>query len=378
MRWKRYKALFQWLALAVIGCHSHALASEPWFDAYAEEVQRKAQQYNVPGYAMVFYQQGQRPIISVYGKTHQQGKSITPETVFRLASVSKTFTGVLMAKLVRQHQLDWSTPVVSMSETLRSSNTLNSNLSLGHIIGQSSGFIPNAYDNLIEANYSLKRVLGELAGLEPLCEPGECYTYQNALFGVIEEYFLSSNSSYHRALQEQLLVPLGMHTASSGKGGLLASTEWARPHIAIARDRWRKDDVKSNYYRFSPAAGVNASIKDMTLWLQAMLLEFPLVVPPDIVSTVTTPRVRTTKEIYRRGWRSELKNAHYGLGWRIYDFDGETINYHGGWVKGFRADVSFSSKYKAGYVMLINAETNLINTTTATFWETYLKEVKKE
>ena len=124
-----------------------------------------------------------------------------------------------------------------------------------------------------------------------------------------------------------------METASAGKGGLLASEQWARPHIAIARNRWREGHVESNYYRFSPAAGVNASINDMTRWLQAMLLEFPTVVPEDVIVDVTTPRVKTTREVYRRGWRDKLTDAHYGFGWRIYDYAGETLNYHGGWVK---------------------------------------------
>ncbi|MEM7259622.1 MAG: serine hydrolase, partial [Pseudomonadota bacterium] len=53
------------------------------------------------------------------------------------------------------------------------------------------------------------------------------------------------------------------------------------------------------------------------------------------------------------------------------------LNYHGGWVKGYRADVSFSPKYKAGYVMLMNAESNLINTTTAEFWEAYFEQAKR-
>ncbi|NVK56759.1 MAG: beta-lactamase family protein [Alteromonadaceae bacterium] len=353
------------------------MATEQWFADYAAKVQQQAQKYNIPGYAMVFYQQGKSPVIYVYGKTHRGGEPITEDTVFRLASVSKTFTSVLMAKLVRQQQLNWNTPVTELSDTLGENGTLNPDLALGHIVGQSSGFMPNAYDNLIEANYPLKRVLSQLAGLQPLCSPGECYTYQNALFGAIEEYFVSRNTSYHRQLQEQILSPLGMQTASAGKGGLLASESWARPHIAIARNRWREGPVESNYYRFAPAAGVNASINDMTRWLQAMLLEFPTVVPEDVVKAVTTPRVRTSREVYRRGWRAKLKDAHYGLGWRVYDYDGEILNYHGGWVKGYRADVSFSQKYKAGYVMLMNAESNLINTTTADFWKAYFEQARR-
>jgi beta-lactamase class C len=108
-----------------------------------------------------------------------------------------------------------------------------------------------------------------------------------------------------------------------------------------------------------------------------MLLELTNFVQEDVVSAVNTPRVRSTREVYRRGWRDDLSAAHYGLGWRIYDYAGEVLNYHGGWVKGYRADVSFSPKYKAGYVMLMNAESNLINTTTAEFWEAYFKQAKR-
>jgi beta-lactamase class C len=97
---------------------------------------------------------------------------------------------------------------------------------------------------------------------------------------------------------------------------LLASESWAQPHIAIARNKWREGKVESNYYRFSPAAGVNASISDMTIYLQALLGEFPTVIPDEMVDYVTTERVKTKRETYRRGWRGMIDDAHYGLGWR--------------------------------------------------------------
>ncbi|MEP4299841.1 MAG: serine hydrolase, partial [Paraglaciecola sp.] len=39
-----------------------------------------------------------------------------------------------------------------------------------------------------------------------------------------------------------------------------------------------------------------------------------------------------------------------------------------GWVKGYRADVAFSPEFGVGYVMLMNAESNLINEFTPDFW----------
>lgn len=362
-----------WLLLLLI-THTFPVHAD-WLDDYAKYVQSEADKFNVPGYAFVFYEQGKAPRVYVYGKTAKRnGKKITENTVFRLASVSKTFTALLSAKLVEQNQLSWNTPISTLLPDIPFKGNGMQSLQLQHIVGQSSGFMPNAYDNLIEADYSLERVLKSLGELEPLCKPGECYTYQNALFGALEYYFSNNNTSYSAQMHTQLFAPLGMKTASVGKGGLLSSSSWAHPHIAIARNKWREGNVESNYYRFSPAAGVNASISDMTIYLQALLGEFPTVMSPEMVEYVTTERVTTKRETYRRGWRGMIDDAHYGLGWRIYDIDGVKLNYHGGWVKGYRADVAFSPEHKVGYVMLMNAESNMINSTTAQLWKRFFEK----
>ncbi|WP_407646784.1 serine hydrolase domain-containing protein [Fluctibacter halophilus] len=342
-----------------------------WLDSFAEHVRQQAKDHNIPGMGLVFVEQGQPAHFEFYGKTERNGDDIDADTVFRLASVSKTFTGVLMAKLVEQRKLAWQTPLSRLAPEFGFTPQGHDRLTLAHLLSQSSGFSPNAYDNLIEANYPLSRVLNMLADLEPLCSPGRCYTYQNALFGVLEHYFESQQSSYQQQLTQQLFVPLNMPHASVGKVALQSSDSWAKPHIAITRSKWRKSPVENNYYRFSPAAGVNASLADMEIWLRALLGEYPDVMSQELVSTVTTPHIRTRRELRRRAWRSFLNDAHYGLGWRIYDFKGHTVNYHGGWVKGYRADVAFVPEFGVGYAMLMNAESNLINGFTAQFWSRF-------
>lgn len=366
-------------ALALLASmSSHAVASnQKWFDEYKQYVRKEAQKFNIPGYALVFYQLGEEPDIDTFGKTHQKGHAIRPETVFRLASVSKTFTAVMMSRWTTAHDISWQTSLPQLVSSKRWQQTRFNDLTLADIVGQSSGFMPNAYDNLIEADYSLDRTLNELSELAFLCQPGDCYTYQNALFGVLVEYFYRRDTSYHRQMHELVFSPLGMNQASVGKGGLVQSNSWARPHAAVTKTRWRETQVENNYYRFAPAAGVNASIQDMTAYLQALLGELPQVLSPEQIDTITTPRIRTTRERYRRGWRQYLKNAHYGLGWRVYDFDGHTINYHGGWVKGYRADVAFSPEFGVGFVMLMNAESNMINSATAEFWARFMSAQKK-
>jgi beta-lactamase class C len=127
--------------------------------------------------------------------------------------------------------------------------------------------------------------------------------------------------------------------------------------------------VLPNYYRVAPAAGVNASALDMGKWLMAQLGSHPEVLNPEVIATLTRPRVKTKREIYRRHWKKLLTEAHYGLGWRIYQLGEHQIAYHSGWVSGFRADVAWSEEHDLGFAILLNAEANSINELTTTFWE---------
>lgn len=342
---------------------------DQWIIDYANSVAAAAKKYNIPGVAIVIVQKGQAAQFKYYGQTERSGGTpVNQDTVFRLASVSKTFTATLVAKQSSINLLDWQTPISQLTPAYSMDNYQDKPMLLRHVIGQSAGFMPNAYDNLIEANYKRPRVLKALGKLDSICRPGFCYTYQNALFGVLEEYYQTQNSSYSQELSNHLFTPLAMN-ASVGKPALEQSGNWAKPHAAISRNKWRKVRVKDDYYRFAPAAGINASIKDMEIWLRAMLLEYPEVVNATMVEQMTLPRVQTKNELRRREWRKHLITAHYGLGWRVYNFKGIKLNYHGGWVQGYRADVAFSPTLNTGIAILMNAESNIINTISAKFWE---------
>lgn len=368
---------FVGLLLVYVMGSGPSIAADKWLVKFAEDIQVKARKKNLPGYAFAYIEKGKPASVVLYGKESKTGKPIAADTVFRLASVSKTFTSMLMAKYVAQNQLDWQVPVGQLVPEFSALKGKPGDLVLQHVIGQSSGYTPNAYDNLIEANYSVKRVLTMLSDLKPLCRPGECYTYQNALFAVVDGYFQKHHSSYSQALTHTLFNPLNMPHASVGKLGLESSDKWAKPHVAISKNRWRTTKVRDDYYKYSPAAGVNASMRDMVIWMQALLGETPGVVSPELVTKVTTPLTKSKKEIYRRQWRKFLSDAHYGLGWRIYEFAGHTLNYHGGWVQGYRADIAFSPEYGVGYVMLMNAESNLINEFTPDFWARCFKHLEQ-
>jgi beta-lactamase class C len=139
--------------------------------------------------------------------------------------------------------------------------------------------------------------------------------------------------------------------------------------VLIKKGTWKTIRVKPNYYRIAPAAGVNASALDMGKWLMAQLGSNPDVIKPEVIDALTRPRVKTRREKYRRHWKEMLTDAHYGLGWRIYQLGEHRLAYHSGWVSGYRADIAWSEQYDLGFAILLNEEANSINELTTTFWE---------
>ncbi len=298
----------------------------------------------------------------------KNGQPVTANTVFRLASVSKTFAAELTALLVEQGKLSWQDPANRYSPDFRI-NGNTQRITLEDLLGQSTGIVGHAYDHLIEAGQPVEQILPKFAELRPVCAPSSCYTYQNVAFSLIEPAIQSvSQSSYADNLDTQIFTPLNMRTASVGLSALQSSEGYARPHRKRG-SRWAEVPVLPTYYRITPAAGVNASILDMARWLQAQLGANPDVISDTVIDSVTAPRLSTKNALRRKFWRDHLTDAHYGLGWRVYRWGEEELIYHGGWVSGFRADIAFSRQHKIGFALLLNAEDSTASQLTTAFWD---------
>ena len=343
-----------------------------WADpAFDQRVRETLTEHGVPGAAWAIIRDGQVAHVGTHGvRDLANPQPVTPDTVFRVASVSKTFAAQLTALMVREGQLDWNDPVRRFVPELAFADpALSEQLELWHLLSHTSGIVPNAYDNLLNANQPVERILPQFASLSPMCQPGSCYTYQNVLFALVGPAIEQVSGEYYdRLLARRIFEPLGMSSASSGMQGYLDAENRARPHVRRSRTVWVPTEVTPNYYNVSPAAGVNASVLDLAIWVQAQLGSRPDVISPALVDEVTVKRVRTLRDLRRRGWRDMLDNAHYGLGWRIYTVGGEDIIMHSGWVRGFVADIAFSRDRRSGLVVLLNAESSALSEITTAFW----------
>ena len=283
---------------------------------------------------------------------------ITPDSVFRLASLSKAFASALTAILIDEGMLSWDTRVAGVLPTFELQNVAaSSKLTVRDILSQRVGLPHNTYDGLLERDQPYQELVEKLREVPMACDVGDCYGYQNITFALIGDitYAVSGDFFYHQ-VEKHLFHPLGMDTATYGRAALEASASWARPHARRERG-WVPIAIKESYYHVPPAAGVNASIKDMTQWLLAQMGERPDVLPAALLTTLHTPLVETPTERRATPWRSaRLRDASYALGWRIYDYAGENLVYHAGAVQGYRSMIAFFPKYRFGAVMLWNCE----------------------
>lgn len=269
----------------------------------------------------------------------ESGEAVAPETVFRIASLSKAFASTLAGLLVEDGRLDWDTRVSDVLTWFRMHNNKATNrMTVRDLLSHRTGLPHNTFDRNLERDIPYQELVRRLDRVNMNCPVGECYGYQNIAFSVFGDmvYPLTGDFFTHQ-VEKRLFQPLGMATATYGPAALQRNTSWARPHV-------RRNGAfvavlpKPNYYRVPPAAGVNASIRDLERWLAAQMGAYPDILSPQLLEELHTPLVDTPGQTrYSRWRRARLRHAAYALGWRVLDYSGHTLIYHAGAIEGYRA-----------------------------------------
>jgi len=282
---------------------------------------------------------------------------VTPFTVFRLASLSKAFATALTGLLVDDGKLSWDTKLVDVLPYFKLKDMQAADqATVGDIMGQRLGLPRNTYDRMLEDDIPYEELVRKLDEVNLACGVGQCYGYQNVAFGMIGDViFARTGDFFYHLVDKRIFYPLGMTTASYGRAALESSKSWARPHRASGHG-WIPFEPNETYYRVAPAAGVNASLRDMEKWLIAQMGGRPDVLPPSLLAVLHAPGISTPGELHASPWRrGRLTAAHYALGWRVYQYAGETLIYHAGAVAGYRTMIGFFPKYHVGVVTLWNS-----------------------
>jgi len=322
-----------------------------YVDARAQEFMEAP---GMAGLSVAIVENGEIVFTKGYGETAKgTGDKVTADTVFRWASVSKGVAAATVLSLSNEgyFEMDEAAQVYAPSLKLPKSKYP---ATIEHILSHRVGVTRNAYDRRIEDGKYAKDLRTALSELKRVCDPGTCHTYQNVAFDSAAEIAETATGlPYKSVVAERIFKPLAMETASTTIEGLTRSKSWAKPHYRSGKTI---NQVKKTYYRIPAAAGVNSSITDLAKWMQAQMATSEPGLPSSIQASLQTPRVYTTREnkYIRRKFR-HLRNAHYGYGFRIYDYKGRRVVGHRGAVQGYRSLVLFDPELNTGIAMMWNS-----------------------
>jgi beta-lactamase class C len=334
---------------------------EAFVAQFEDYVQKRIAPY-VPGVAIAVVAGGEIKSLQTYGvRRAGTREKLTPDTVFRLASVSKPVAATAVAIMVQDGLLTWDSKVTQELPSVKFKTPRYANqITLRHLLSQSVGLPTHTNSSLIEAGMSYAEAVRRLRFANFVCPPGKCYAYQNITYSLAGDMVSAEyGKPFETWVEDKLFQPLDMRSASFGLASYIASPNRATPHVASGK-RWIPTNVTANYYRVPSAAGVNASIVDMSHFLLAQLGKYPDVLPIDTLNQIQSRITKNSPAQNHYGTRKGVGNTAYGLGWRMFDYGRyKNFAHHGGWVKGFRSEVVFNRELGIGMVLLTNSETRL-------------------
>ena len=328
---------------------------------YEEFIERAIRAGTSPGAAVAIVKDSSIIYLKGFGlKQVGEPDSINTNTVFRLGSVSKCFASVLAGTLVSDHLFSWDDPLIKyLPDFALKSKESTGKLTVRHVLSHTIGLPYHAFTNMIEERASLDTLFKELRYLDLIGEPGKVYSYQNVGYSLIGEVIkATTHKSFEEALTEKVFRPLHMKNSSASYDAMVNNSNIAKPHL-FTRKHWVSIPVSDTYYDVTPAGGVNASIADMALWLKALLGNDQEVLTSATLDQIFEPQVRAISK-NRNFWKwKKPKASYYALGWRVLTFKNDTIEYHGGYVNGYRSEVAVDRKNRIAICVLTNSAGNL-------------------
>ncbi|MFC1634025.1 serine hydrolase domain-containing protein [Planctomycetota bacterium] len=348
--------IFVLLTLAVVGCApSTKLQREFYrptrigpayrkvFDKHSESIPERMKEHRIPGLSIAVVDREGILWTAGFGRTGRGKQPVTPETLFSIQSMSKTFTAVAVMIAVQDGLVDLDTPIATYLPEFTVNSRWEDNpqqkITLRHLLSHTAGFTHEApVGNNLDTRYdSFEQHVLSISDTWFRHRVGAKYSYSN--LGIdLAAYILQVKSGmpFTEYMKQKVFDPLGMPTSSIdydfveqfpdralGHAPFIAKVPVAIPMIA--------------------AGGVYTSAAELSRFVQFHLnrgkIDGRRILDASLVDTMdTSPEV----------------SKGYGLGIAIGEkHDTYYLNHNGGGF-GFLTTMTWYPEYGIGCVVLTN------------------------
>lgn len=324
------------LAIAFASC------SSPYVhDSFSpEHVLADYQSPTVPGAAIVVLRQDSILFRAAYGMADlSKHTSVTPQTNFRLASVSKQFTSAAILLLIRGNQISFDT---KLTEIFKDFPPYGSSITVRHLLTHTSGLA--SYESLIPDSQTVqvhdRDVLLLLSSVDSTYfPPGSQFRYSNSGYAIPSLIVESvARMPFAQFLEDRIFLPAGMTNTVAFEEGISSV-----PARAFGYNRtdgnWESAD-QSVTSAVLGDGGIYSSIEDLTRWNQA--LSQSVLLGKELQTAATSPQVYITDSLA------------YGFGWYVRNDGARPLVYHTGSTRGFRTALLRYANENLTVILLTN------------------------
>jgi len=176
---------------------------------------RVTEERHVPGAAVGLLVNGQELALGQGITSVDNPLPVDAATLFQIGSITKTFTGTAVMRLVERGDLDLDSPVRSYLPELRlSDETVAEQVTLRHLLTHTAGWVGDLFDDTGPGDDALARIVAEMASLPQLTPLGQVWSYCNSGFYLVGRVVeVVTEQPFEQAVTDLVLAPLGMaHT----------------------------------------------------------------------------------------------------------------------------------------------------------------------
>ena len=292
------------------------------FDQIASLVQQKMAEYGVPGVGFAVLKNGQLTARGFGVSNLDNPQPITPDTIFALASISKTVTTTAMMRLVEQGKVDLNAPVKRYLPDFKvQDDTTTNTVAIWHLLTHTPGW-EGQLTAADRGSLTLANFIESIRDLPKLAEPGEVWSYNNAGFNVAGRVIeVVTGQSIHEAFRSLVFEPIGLTRAFTQMESLVTypfsvAHRGAPGQVSVSRPLSRSVSVA--------AGGVSMSLNDLMAYARFHLGDGAGRDGKPVLSRKSLELMRTPKV------KKNAVDEEMGLGWHLRKVGGVMTAAHGG------------------------------------------------
>ncbi len=283
----------------------------------------------------------------------QQGTPMTSRTLFRIASITKLFTCTGIMQLRDQGKLRLDDPVQKYLPWFKIQSQFSDAgiITIQQLMSHTAG-LPREADFPYWTDHqfpTLGQIIQKLPDQELIYPPETKWKYSNLGIALLGEIIARiSGQDYARYIETNILQPLGMTSTC------VNLTDEFRARLAIGYGRRLPDGMRkimpfTDAKGLTPAANMSSTVEDLAKFIA---WQFRMNEPRgDRVLKASSKR-----EMHRVHWLQPNWQSGWGLGFSISHRNQRTFVGHGGWVAGYRSQITFCPEEKIGVIVFINAD----------------------